>query len=237
MLAITDTRMRDDMICSLQGKGFNILKMPPATYLSAPVASHADMLIFMGYGRLVCHRRYYAENKDIIDLIARASSLEVMLSDENTDGKYPHDVLFNCLTLKDQGVLLCNKKTVSRLILDLAAEHGATVLHTNQGYTKCSVCNVSEDAIITSDVSIHGICTQNGIHSLLVSPDGVALAGMSCGFIGGASGSDGRYTYFCGDITSHPDGQNIKNFCNEYQKPAVSLANTPLYDLGTVFFV
>lgn len=237
MLAISDIRINKSLTDALLAKGFDILTLPPSAFLSSPVASHPDMLIFMGYGRLVCHECYYGENKTAIDHIRDMSDLNLSLSSEHVAPKYPHDVLFNCVTLRNGEILLCNKKTVSTMIFDLATAHGAKILHTNQGYTKCSVCKVSENAIITSDVSIHNICIKHGIHSLLISPDGIELKDMSCGFIGGASGSDGKNTYFCGNIMTHPDGQKISDFCAEHDRPAVSLADTPLYDLGTVFFV
>lgn len=237
MLAITDIRISEKIKDALHARGFDILLMPPMPCLSSPVASHPDMLMFMGYDRIVCHASYYEENKDLIDRIADTSHITLTLSHEQINAKYPADVLFNCLTLKGGDILLCNTKTVSPMILDLAREHSATILHTNQGYTKCSVCKVDEDSIITSDMSIHNICMKNNINSLLVSPACVALEGVSCGFIGGASGSDGKNTYFCGDISSHPDAKKILKFCSEHDRPAVSLADTPLYDFGTVFFV
>ncbi len=235
MTAIIDCRTPSASLSRLGELGFEIVSLPRADYLAEPVSAHPDMLIFMGLGGLFCHKTYYQSNKEIIDTLAQKFGLELVLSNEHMSAEYPQDVLFNCVLLGDK--LLCNTNTVSKLILSRAKAQKLDVIHTNQGYTKCSVCKVDDNAIITSDKSIYRACAACGIDALLVSPDGVALDGYSCGFIGGASGNDGKNIYFCGDVSIHPDGDKIIEFCNSHGNRVTSLSDEALYDVGSILFL
>ena len=133
--------------------------------------------------------------------------------------------------------LVCNKNTVSSLILAEAENAGCKILHVPQGYTKCSTAIISDNAIITADKPIYSACLSAGIDALLVSADGVDLPDYNCGFIGGASGRFGNNVYFCGDILLHPDGKAISEFCKKHGKTAVSLSDKKLFDVGTMIML
>lgn len=235
MFVITDQRIGVDSIAALEKYGFAPILLPPADYLSAPVASHTDMLIFMGFGRIFCHKRYYESNFALIDRIAALSSLELTLSDEPTDKKYPLDVLFNaCLVGK---MLICNEKTVSKLILEAARAQNYEIIHVPQGYTKCSVTVVSDNAVITADKAIATACRGAKIDVWEVSEGHISLPPYDFGFIGGASGVCGDNVYFSGSLDSHPDGERIKKFCEKHNKTAISLTDDGLQDVGSLFFI
>lgn len=235
MVAIVDCRIPAASLSRLRELDFEVIPMPRADYLDTPVSAHPDMLVFLSFGKLFCHLKYYQNHRGIIDKIAEISGLELVVSNEPTSAEYPCDVLFNCVLLGDR--LLCNQHTLSKLILAEATSRNLEIIHTNQGYTKCSVCKVSDNAIITADKSIYKACVASGIDTLLVSPNSVGLNGYNCGFIGGTSGNDGKNIYFCGDISLHPDGKKIVEFCKAYGKRAVSLSNEGLYDVGSILFV
>ena len=106
-----------------------------------------------------------------------------------------------------------------------------------QGYTKCSVCVVSDNAIITADRAIATACAAVGIDVLTVSEGHISLPPYNFGFIGGASCACGDNVYFCGSLDTHPDGESIKEFCKNHGKLAVSLSDGELQDVGSLFFV
>ncbi len=235
MIALVDERIDNASLLALKNMGAELFLMPPAPYLQKGVASHPDMLVFCGFGKLFCHERYYVENKSPIDLILSASGLELALSQEEISEKYPHDVKFNAALVGK--TLICNKKTVSRHILTAAENAGCKILHVPQGYAKCSTAIVSENAIITADKPIYEACIHSGIDALLVDSKGVDLPDYDCGFIGGASGSFADAVYFCGDISLHPDGKAINDFCEKHGRRVVCLSDKPLYDYGTIIFM
>lgn len=235
MFAITDQRISAVAVSALEKYGFEPILLPPADYLSAAVASHTDMLIFMGFGRLFCHRRYYEGNSALIDRTIALSRLELTLSDEPTGEKYPLDVLFNACLVGNR--LICNEKTISRLILEAARGLGCEIINVPQGYTKCSVTVVSDNAIITADKAIAATCRGMGIDVLEISEGHISLPPYNFGFIGGASGVCRDKVFFCGLLDSHPDGERIKEFCEKHKKTAISLTDGELQDVGSLYFI
>jgi len=186
MLVLTDCRINENALTKLKMRGFEPILLPPAQGLQPGVASHTDMLLFLGFGKLFCHRKYYEINAELIARIAERAKLEIVLSDEKWSAEYPCDVLFNaCLVGK---TLICNEKTVSKLILNEAKKQVSNVINVPQGYTKCSVCIVSDNAIITADRAIAAACVSCGIDVLQITEGHVSLPPYSFGFIGGAGG-------------------------------------------------
>ena len=235
MLIIVDHRIKEASLSALCREGFKPLLMAPANYLSDAVSSHTDMLIFLGFGRLFCHKRYYESNASLIDHICETAALTLTLSDEATGDRYPEDVLFNACIVGNR--LICNERTISKLILASARELGYEIIHVSQGYTKCSICRVSENAIITADKSIAIACREALIDVLLISEGHISLPPYEYGFIGGASGIWQDKVYFCGSLSAHPDGEKIEEFCKKHGKIAVSLSNGELQDVGSCYFI
>ena len=230
---VTDNRIDKKCEETLKERGFELIKMPSFHVLQAPVSAHPDMLFFAGKGKLVCHADYFAKAEDQLTMISRVAGLELIISSEDIDGSYPRDVLFNSAAVGDK--LICRRDAVSARVAELYPEEN--IINVRQGYSKCSVCVVSDNAIITADRSIARAAEKRGIAVLLISQGGVKLDGYDCGFIGGASGFDDNNIYFCGDIALHSDGDKIKDFCRAQGKEAVSLSDEPLYDYGTLIFI
>ncbi|MBQ8408048.1 MAG: hypothetical protein IJY39_04215 [Clostridia bacterium] len=235
MYVITDCRIGAASIDFLKKNSVEPILLPSADYLESAVASHTDMLMFLGFGRLFCHRKYVESNRALVERIASLAQLELTVSEEPTGERYPYDVLFNACILGNR--LICNKNTVSKLILDAANESGYEIIHVPQGYAKCSVCAVSDNAIITADKAIAKACRSAGIDVLTVTEGHISLPPYDYGFIGGAGGLCGNKVCFCGSINKHPDGERIKKFCEENGKIAVSLSDGELQDVGSLFFI
>ena len=235
MIAITDNRISSAALSVLRNEGFEPILLPAAAYLQSGVASHTDMLIFLGFGKLFCHEKYYAGNRQVIDHIASLSSSEVCVSSEPTGEKYPSDVLFNACLVGNR--LICNEKTVSKLVLEAARSQGYEIINVSQGYTKCSISVVSDNAIITADKAIAAACKGVGIDVLTVSEGHISLPPYDFGFIGGASGVCCDKVYFCGDLSLHPDGDTISAFCKKHGKVPISLSDRKLFDCGTIIFI
>ena len=230
---VTDNRIDEKCDHSLRARGFELVKLPSFSLLQKPVSAHPDMLFFTAKGRLVCHRDYFSAAEREILQIANASGLSIFLSDEDMGAEYPEDVLFNAAAIGDK--LICRRDTVSNPVAELYPED--KIINVRQGYAKCSVCAVNDNAIITADPSIARAAEKNGIDVLPISRGGVRLNGYDCGFIGGASGCDGENVYFCGNIDLHPDGEKIRAFCERQGRKAISLSDDPLYDYGTLIFI
>ena len=232
--AVVDCRASQKIIDNLKNYARDVILMPPFPALASPVASHPDMLVWSQGNRIFTYQSYVCIAKEQFNAI-KALGYQIIFVQEDAKSTYPDDVHLNCATVGQY--LIANKHTVSRSIITEIEQCNIFLLHTNQGYAKCSICKVSDNAIITADRSIHKVATAFGIDSLLIREGDVRLDGYDHGFIGGASGNNGDHVFFCGDITAHPDGDLITNFVLSHGKQIISLSNETLHDFGTVMFL
>lgn len=230
--AIIDSRAEEHIAAPLKDLGYEVLSLPPFSMLDEPVSAHPDMLTFIWGKKIITHKEYYPIARNIFETLGERG-YEIILSEQKISPKYPHDVPLNCAIVGD--FLIANEKTVSELILGGTREK-LSLLHTNQGYTKCSTFVVDDRSVITADASIARVCEAAGIDVLRIREGDVRLDGYDYGFIGGAGGIDGDRVFFAGDPTYHPDGNMIKFFCESRGKKVIALADTPLFDVGTIFF-
>ena len=231
---IIDGRMPHAMRDKLVSFGYAIISLPACRDIAPPVASHPDMLLFFAGKRLICHERYYEVAKSEIDEIL-SRGYELILSDEKISDKYPEDILFNCFELG--GKIYGRTDSISRHIKKYAFEQGIELCNTAQGYAKCSTVCLGNHAAITSDESIKKAVSKSGIDVLKISQGNILLPGYDTGFIGGCSGLDGANIYFSGNIFLHPDGQKIYDFCTNKGFIVNCLDDTPLFDVGTMYFI
>lgn len=235
MLAVTNHSFPREAEEALKKFGHRTLRLPPHPNLPKPVASHPDMLLFFVPDAILCTKSYYEIATRELEEISAAYSAPIRLIDKEYGGEYPRDVLLNALPLGKH--LFCNTKTVARELLELSL----TLCHVNQGYTKCSVLPIGEKALITADASIAACAKEYGIDVLKIQEGHITLSGYDYGFIGGCASFAPRgnikSVFFCGDVSRHPDYNRIKSFCQVYDIGTVSLCNTDLCDIGTIFMI
>ena len=119
--------------------------------------------------------------------------------------------------------------------MDYCKNNGIRILNTKQGYAKCSICIVSDNAIITADKNIYDAAIKNDIDVLMIDSEGIFLDGYDNGFIGGATGlMEKDLLCINGNIELHKDGKRIKDFCLKYGVRTISLSDEPIKDIGTI---
>ena len=85
---------------------------------------------------------------------------------------------------------------------------GLELIPVKQGYAKCSLCIVSENAVITADEGLAYTLCRAGLDVLKIIPGCIRLPGYGYGFIGGCCGKlDAATMAFAGDPLTHPDGK------------------------------
>ena len=142
--------------------------------------------------------------------------------------KYPNDIVYNITLLG--GFAFMNTATEQEKIVK-----GGKIINVRQGYTKCSICIVNENAIITADTGIYRAARENNIDALLISPGNIDLHGMNYGFIGGAAGLIAPDTLSVnGDIAAHPDGERITRFCSDRGVKIIALKSGKIRDIGSI---
>ncbi len=205
---------------ALAVRGCRVVPLPAFDCLPAPVAKHADTLLYPMTRGLLVPAAYYERNHALF------ADLLVVTTDEPITDTYPGDVLLNALDTS--AGILCREPSTSRFI----RQSGKPILHTAQGYARCAACRVSDSALITADPSIAAVARAHGLAVLEITPGGISLLGYSYGFIGGASVRIGDEMLFFGDVTAHPDYARIEYFLHKYAVYPVSLSDGILTDYG-----
>ena len=145
-------------------------------------------------------------------------------------GTYPDDSAYNVACVGKH--LIHNLKYTDSVIL---SEIKKEKIHVAQGYAKCSLCIVDENAVITEDAGIARTLERHNIDVLKISAGDVVLYGLDYGFLGGASGKLSKNILaFAGDITTHRDYNKIRDFCLKRNVEPISLCDGKLTDIGSI---
>lgn len=223
---IVDLNIPKDTISSLKTYG-NVYFTETLRNVYQPVNTHPDIQIFFADKNTVFTTDYLKNYyKDIF-----TGEICVKGIGQKIGNSYPENVLFNIASFGKY--IVCNKKYASEDILNYCKDK--TIISVNQGYTKCNICIVSDNAVITEDKGIYNELIKYNIDVLLINPGGVKLDNFEYGFIGGASGFINNDTIgFIGRLENHPQFNEIRDFIHKHNKEFVSLGNGGLADFGSI---
>lgn len=229
-VAIVSAQLHPDIIQNLFSMGISTIKLPPCENLPPPVASHPDLLVhYLGNGQIIV-------SKNVIDSVRTQLTMlgfNIIKDDTVLFPEYPHDIPLDAARIGD--FLFCCEKCTDKRLLQYCAKEHIQVLSVKQGYSKCSVCIVNEDSIITADEGIAFAAGQKGISVLKIREGSIKLPGYNYGFIGGCCGKVSKNKIgFLGDITLHPDYSSIKRFLGERGIEIMRLGKGMLCDFGGI---
>lgn len=187
------------------------------------LAGHADLSLFVGNGAIITAKGLYPY------IVNSLTNADLPIIPSETQGtKYPADAgLCICRTGK---YTIYNPKTADQQALPYL---DAAKISVNQGYTRCSVCVVSNEGIITADQAIASRASESGLDVLKITPGHIFLEGYDYGFIGGASFMLSEDAIaFTGVLDEHPDKDRILAFLQKHGKRPVFLTKDPIFDIG-----
>ncbi len=214
-------------IKELTDLGINCITVPQNEKLDKEISGHADILTFnCGNGTIL------AESSVAGELHSKLTGYNVISVGEITS-PYPNDVGLNAFF--DNRRLFCNAKYIKEELRSFCIENNIEIIHTNQGYTKCSICAISDNAVITEDDGLPSLLNIYQYDVLKITKGFVGLSDEHYGFIGGATAkiSDNEL-YVSGDISAHPDFHKIKTFCQKYNISLIYNKNRTLTDFGGI---
>ena len=144
---------------------------------------------------------------------------------------YPNDCGLNICLFGD--TVIYNKQTACKAIIN----HLDDKIHIqcNQGYSKCLVCPVDDNSIITSDKGIAKSAKSHGLNVLEIAQGHIDLPGFQYGFIGGSAFKKSKdKLVFTGTLDQHPDKPRILDFINKRGVEAVYLTDRNIFDIGSI---
>lgn len=233
-IAIVDCRICEQSVKKLQDAGFLVLRASGFYRLSEGIRSHPDMLMLIEGESLFTHREYFEANRVLFEKIKETKpDLSFYLSDEKMLPEYPSDILFNAYI---HGKAIFGKEDSLSLFVRQLCKSGYLLQNVKQGYASCSCCRVG-DGVITADKALYRALTAKGIDVLKIDEGHIALPCHDYGFIGGASGYADGVVYFNGDIDTHPNSSDIRNFAERHGCRLVCLCDGMLTDVGKILFI
>lgn len=224
---VVDYRISKKSLNTLEDLGYKIIKTQKELGVQDAICGHPDIVLC----KLKNHDcvakttfRGFLNNETECNVIEGNSIL----------GKdYPFDIAYNAALVGNN--LFCNEKYTDIAILNYCRANNIKIINVNQGYAKCSICIVSDNAIITADKNISVAANKNNIDVLLIENKGVILKGYNEGFFGGATGLiEKDLLAVNGNIELHKDCNRIKRFCANYGVNVLSLSDEPIYDIGSI---
>lgn len=196
-------------------------------FVDERLSGHCDLMAaHLGGRRIVACE--FSRNSQLINN-KELPEVELLTVPDPTGKAYPMDAGLNfCLIGRK---LIYNPNTANCAVV---SKLDCEMIPCKQGYTKCSICVVDENAIITADTKIAQIAAENGIEALLVEKDIAALDGFEYGFIGGASFKiDRNKIAFTGIINNTDEKNRIESFLSSRGIEAIYLTEHELFDIGS----
>ena len=224
MTFVIGARYRPLLEAPLRVLGKSVFWLPDNPAVDPRLAGHADLAVL----RLGKDRVCVPEGADthFVNYLTNRGYPIVYAGKQGA--VYPQDVgLCVCATGK---YTICNSKTVDPAIASCLT---GVRIDVSQGYTKCAVSVVSDEAIITADNAVASRAAEAGMDVLRIAPGHVVLEGFDYGFIGGASFLLDKQTMaFTGSIEDHPDKARIGRFLQKHGVTPVFLTERPIFDIG-----
>lgn len=210
----------------LETLGVHVIELKPNLNVDSRICSHAD-LVFLHLGGGTA---FYADEKG--NLPTELKEMHIHRISAPLGAKYPDDCPLNCAVIGKH--IICNIDTADCGVLKYFSTNSYNIIGVKQGYTKCSVLPVSEDAMLTDDLSVYNSC-RDVFDTLYIEKGFVRLPGFDYGFIGGAGGKISNDTLaFTGSIDDLSVKKRIEGFCTVHGVECVYLSDEQIYDVGSL---
>ncbi|MBO4339199.1 MAG: hypothetical protein J5877_04700 [Clostridia bacterium] len=212
----------------LEKRNIEVLKIKENSLFGNSLSTHADInLVHLGKNRILI-----SDSQQELAQILEKKGFEIECF--TLKGcEYPYDCAVNAAFSGEN--VICRFDILDEKLKRFINDNEYNIINVKQGYSKCSVCVVNGDSIITEDESVKNACEKCGISVLLIRKGYVMLEGFDYGFIGGAAFKLNESNLaFIGKIENHPDFNLIKGFLNKKGINYISLGDTELTDVGSV---
>ena len=217
-----------EAIKKLNALSINTVIIEADKNLPEGIGSHTDLqLLHLKSNKILVS----SKNEHLFDKLDELGFSAEYIGELGSD--YPDDVLLNAKIVGNY--IICNKKTISKKVLDYAEKSSLKIIDVKQGYSGCSVCVLNGNSIITDDKSIFTAAQFFLNDVTLIEKNSIRLKNYNYGFIGGCCGKISKNTIaFNGSLMSHSDYKKITDALDRNNIVAVELHNGVLEDLGGI---
>ncbi|NTW72028.1 MAG: hypothetical protein HGA49_07300 [Eubacteriaceae bacterium] len=213
----------------------NVIKIKKCGLLYHSISSHPDiqMFFFEKLREVIVHPDMDPLTLEEIN----KAGISYYTGSKNLEEKYPGNISYN--------IAVCGRyyfhhlKYSDPVVMDKLNSAGMEGIHINQGYAKCSILTLGDDALITSDDQVASRASHTGLSVLKLPPGDILLPGQSYGFVGGCTGvHEGEKTIFLnGSLDRYAGGEALRKFVVERGYQVIEFHKGKLTDVGSIFFV
>jgi hypothetical protein len=230
MICFIDYRSTKEELINLINLGLNPIKVPKCSDVYDAINGHVDIQL----NTIDKLNKHIIVQKNIPhDFlgILKLNGIKYTFSKKALGKTYPNNIILNALILEDFFVHNLNY-TDENLIKN---QNSRIKVNVKQGYTKCSVLPIGNNALITSDKGIYTTLTKENLDVLLIPPGDILLPSLDYGFIGGTGGmiSKNKLALF-GELEHYCFGNDIYKFLYKYDIEAIPLKRGKLMDRGSL---
>lgn len=217
-----------DEINELKELGIECIPLKKNNYLDDEISCHADILAFnFSNGQVLINKGATGEEE------LQKIGIKSVVYKNKISSPYPNDIPLNVAFTGKH--IICNSKYTAKEIIDFANCNNIEIISTKQGYSKCNLCVVSENAVITEDKGLACLLKKYQYNVLLITSGDIFISDAHYGFLGGASCKiSPDKIYFSGDLSSHRDYESIVNFLNLYKVKPIYNKARKLTDFGGI---
>ena len=231
MHCFVDYRVTKEELLSLLKLNMNPILIPKCNEVYEAINGHPDIQLNIlknkSSAKIIVQNNISHEFKKIL----KENNINYIVSKKSLSNTYPDDIILNSLILEDY--FIHNLKYSDEELLK--SQNSKVHINVLQGYTKCSILPVRDNALITNDKGIFESLKCYDFDILLLPSGDILLPSFNYGFIGGVGGmiSNDKMAFF-GDLDSYKWGAEIKNFLFKYDVSPISLRKGKLIDRGSL---
>ena len=213
---------------ALERYGVKLLRCPSNQKIDARLDSHIDLsALHIGENKFLLSN---TASEGLFSAELKKLGADIIVSEKSLAPEYPNDAALCALSIG--GRIFHNAELTAPEIKRFFPDR---FFHVKQGYSKCAVCPVTENAAICSDLGLSKAMQGQGIDVLQIKAGFIALEGFNEGFIGGAAFKIARDRLaFTGTLDSHPDKAEMLDFLLRHGVSPVFLTDKTIFDVGSI---
>lgn len=231
MHCFVDYKITNEEINNLEKLNVEPIIIPKCPILYEAIDGHVDIQLNVINNNTVIVQKDISES--FLETL-KDKKINYILSKNSLSKNYPNDVILNALILPN--FFIHNTKFTDENLIN--SQKNKTIIDVKQGYTKCSILPLTNNALITTDKGIYNSLDKNIFDILLLPPGDILLPSLDYGFIGGTGGmiSSNKLGIF-GELKHYKYGDMVYDFLYKYDIEPISLKKGKLNDRGSLLCI
>ncbi|MDD4847888.1 MAG: hypothetical protein PHR53_03870 [Bacteroidales bacterium] len=225
---LADSRMPNEAKMELEKTG-NVLWIQEEQKVYSAISCHPDIYFCQVHQTMIAAKN---APQNIVETMMK-NGCNIELGHLNIGHQYPETARYNSVVTND---LIIRNLKIENSDLEKFYDQ-REIIHVAQGYTRCNLIHLKDNAFLTSDRGIEKELKKRGMDILWVQPEEIILPSVNHGFIGGCCGVFNNTLFLIGSLNFHQQKEEIHSFITKYNMKIKELYQGALWDGGGIFFV